>query len=315
MTKERQLRRSRSPLIGGVCAGIAEYLDVDPVVLRILWVAFTILSCGLLSFFYAALWVALPKAPLNPKPVVVEPKAVRSDTFGDVDCRRARGRCMESAHLSRLSCYAGSAHVPPAPPSRAVAAASGANTEGDRDAESASSSDLSAASVTHQPSALVISCVLFAGCLLLSAGAAFVLSSLVRGVLWWQCWPVLLLVIGIMRMAVPGAVGVRALAFSWGLCVCSLGAMLLPMSMGFLSWETLELGVRMFWPVLVVGFVLVAAGIRLNAPLLVLAAAAVFVLFCVTTVSLCGLPGPMSEFSFVTPFGREYHLLTPRFVG
>ncbi len=309
MTKGRQLHRSRSALIGGVCAGIAEYLDVDPVVLRILWVAFTILSCGLLAFFYVALWVALPKAPMHPKPVVVEPKAVRSDTFGDVDCLRARGRCMDAARLARSSRYAGSAHLPPAPPARAAAAA-GMPAEGDRDAESAVSGSVS---VSHQPSAIVISCVLFAGCLLLSIGFAFALSALVPGVSWWQCWPVLLLVIGIMRMAVPGAEGVRALAFSWGLCACSLGALLLPMSMGFLSWESLELGVRMLFPVLIIGFVLVVAGIRLHAPLLILAAAAVFVLFCVTTVSLCGLPGPMSEFSFVTPFGREYHLLTPRF--
>ncbi len=315
MTKERQLHRSRSALIGGVCAGIAEYLDVDPVVLRILWVAFAFLSCGLLVFFYIALWIALPKAPMRPKPVVVEPKAVRSDTFGDVDCRRARGRCEDAAWLSRSSRYAGSAHVPPAPPARAAAVENPAPAESGRDAAAAPNAEMPPAPVSHQPSVAVITCVLFAGCLLLSVGAAFALSSLVRGVSWWQCWPVLLLVIGIMRMAVPGAEGVRALVFSWGLCVCSLGAMLLPMSMGFLSWESLELGARMLWPVLAVGCVLAIAGIRLNEPLLILAASAVFVLFCVTTVSACGLPGPMSEFSFVTPFGREYHLLTPRFAG
>ncbi len=315
MTKERQLHRSRSALIGGVCAGIAEYLDVDPVVLRILWVAFAFLSCGLLIFLYVVLWVALPKAPMRPKPVVVEPKAVRSDTFGDVDCCRARGRCGDVAWLPRASRYSGSAHVPPAPPTRGAAAASPAHADGAKDGEATASAELTPAPVSHQPSVAIIAGGLFAGCVLLSVGAAFALSSLVRGVSWWQCWPVLLLVVGIMRVAVPGAAGVRALVFSWGLCVCALGAMLLPMSMGFLSWGSLELGVRMLWPVLVIGGVLVVAGVRLNEPLLILAAAAVFVLFCVTTISACGLPGPINEFCFVTPFGREYHLLVPRFAG
>ena len=32
--------------IFGVCAGIAEYLDMDPTIIRVAWVIFTLLVCG-----------------------------------------------------------------------------------------------------------------------------------------------------------------------------------------------------------------------------------------------------------------------------
>ena len=37
MNRTRQLYRSRNALVGGVCAGIAERFDVDPLVVRILF--------------------------------------------------------------------------------------------------------------------------------------------------------------------------------------------------------------------------------------------------------------------------------------
>ena len=47
MTQEKRLNRSRDALLGGVCAGVAEYFDVDPVVVRILVVVLTVASAGL----------------------------------------------------------------------------------------------------------------------------------------------------------------------------------------------------------------------------------------------------------------------------
>ena len=48
-------------LICGVCGGIAEYLDVDPTIVRLLWVAFSLAGgSGLLAYFLAA--VIMPEA-------------------------------------------------------------------------------------------------------------------------------------------------------------------------------------------------------------------------------------------------------------
>ena len=38
MEEKKRLTRSDDKMIGGVCAGLAEYLDIDPTIVRIVWV-------------------------------------------------------------------------------------------------------------------------------------------------------------------------------------------------------------------------------------------------------------------------------------
>ena len=44
---EKRACRSRDAYLGGVCAGLAEYYDLDPIVVRILTVLITIMTLGL----------------------------------------------------------------------------------------------------------------------------------------------------------------------------------------------------------------------------------------------------------------------------
>lgn len=58
----KQLLRSRNKMIGGVCAGIAEYFDLDPTLVRVLYVVLTIFSAafpGLL--LYIILLILMPQ--------------------------------------------------------------------------------------------------------------------------------------------------------------------------------------------------------------------------------------------------------------
>lgn len=59
----RRLYRSRSDrILGGVCGGIAEYLDVDPTIVRVFWVLASLLwGAGVL--LYIILWVIVPLEP------------------------------------------------------------------------------------------------------------------------------------------------------------------------------------------------------------------------------------------------------------
>ncbi len=67
----RLLRRSlRDKKIGGVCAGLAEYLDVDVVLTRVLVVAAMIVSGGLGLLVYIAAWIIIP---LESREVVFQP--------------------------------------------------------------------------------------------------------------------------------------------------------------------------------------------------------------------------------------------------
>ncbi len=59
MTK--RLRRSPDRFLGGVCAGIAEYFDLDPSLVRIAYVLVSILSAAFPGILvYIILWIVLP---------------------------------------------------------------------------------------------------------------------------------------------------------------------------------------------------------------------------------------------------------------
>ena len=58
---EKRLSRSNNKMIGGVCAGIAEYLGLDPTIVRIVWVLLLFFA-GFGIMLYLILWIIMPKA-------------------------------------------------------------------------------------------------------------------------------------------------------------------------------------------------------------------------------------------------------------
>jgi phage shock protein C len=65
-TSHKQLTLSATDKkLAGVCGGIAEYLDVDPTIVRLIWVALSVVPGGFvggaLAYFLA--WIIIPKAP------------------------------------------------------------------------------------------------------------------------------------------------------------------------------------------------------------------------------------------------------------
>ena len=62
-TATKRLYRSRTDRkIAGVCGGLAIYLGVDPVIPRLLWVAFA-LAAGTGLLVYIIFWLVVPKEP------------------------------------------------------------------------------------------------------------------------------------------------------------------------------------------------------------------------------------------------------------
>lgn len=62
---KRLMRSSTDVKIAGVCGGVAEYLDADPTVVRLIWAILTLLSgffFGLLGYVIA--WMVMPVAPV-----------------------------------------------------------------------------------------------------------------------------------------------------------------------------------------------------------------------------------------------------------
>lgn len=58
------LRRSRkNRVIAGICGGLAEYFDIDPVMARVIYIAVSVLSIAFPGILiYLILWVIIPNA-------------------------------------------------------------------------------------------------------------------------------------------------------------------------------------------------------------------------------------------------------------
>jgi phage shock protein C len=63
MAKEKKLTRSANKVIAGVCGGIAEYCEVDPTLVRIVYAALTVFSAGFPGLLlYLIMLLLMPQA-------------------------------------------------------------------------------------------------------------------------------------------------------------------------------------------------------------------------------------------------------------
>ena len=64
MTKQakRLYRSKRNRIIAGVCGGIGEYFNVDPVLIRLIWVILTLITGVVLGIVaYLIAWLIMPE--------------------------------------------------------------------------------------------------------------------------------------------------------------------------------------------------------------------------------------------------------------
>lgn len=60
----RRLRRSSDRMVGGVAGGIADYVRVDPTIVRLVFALLFLLGFGITwPLVYGLLWVLMPEAP------------------------------------------------------------------------------------------------------------------------------------------------------------------------------------------------------------------------------------------------------------
>jgi len=62
MTVTKRLTRSKEKMVAGVLAGIADYLNIDPTIIRILYVVLSIASVGFPGLIaYLIMWIIIPE--------------------------------------------------------------------------------------------------------------------------------------------------------------------------------------------------------------------------------------------------------------
>lgn len=66
--EKRFYKSTTDKKLAGVCAGVAEYFEVDPTLVRLIWVVFTFAGgAGILAYIIAA--IIMPEAPTGSQPV------------------------------------------------------------------------------------------------------------------------------------------------------------------------------------------------------------------------------------------------------
>jgi phage shock protein PspC (stress-responsive transcriptional regulator) len=58
---QRLYRSKNNRILGGVCAGLGEHLDVDPTVIRLIWAVVSVLSIGTGIIIYILAWIIIPE--------------------------------------------------------------------------------------------------------------------------------------------------------------------------------------------------------------------------------------------------------------
>lgn len=78
--EQKRLYLSDDKKIGGVCGGIAEYFNIDPTIVRLLWILLTLANGVGILLYLIALFV-IPESPYSgePKPEVIIERV--RDTF------------------------------------------------------------------------------------------------------------------------------------------------------------------------------------------------------------------------------------------
>ena len=55
MEQKKLYRSTSNKMVCGVCGGIAEYINIDPTVVRLLWVIFSVFGVGVFVYIIAAI--------------------------------------------------------------------------------------------------------------------------------------------------------------------------------------------------------------------------------------------------------------------
>lgn len=76
---KRLYRSRKEKMIGGVCGGLAGYFDIDPVIVRILFVVAVFMGgSGILA--YIVCWIIMPEEPIAAAATAAAPSAAPEQT-------------------------------------------------------------------------------------------------------------------------------------------------------------------------------------------------------------------------------------------
>ena len=61
--EKKLYRNTANKMIAGVCSGLAEYINIDPTIIRLIWALIALSGAGLIAYLVAA--IIIPEKPSN----------------------------------------------------------------------------------------------------------------------------------------------------------------------------------------------------------------------------------------------------------
>lgn len=319
-----RLQRSQDAVAGGVCAGIADRLGVDPAVTRILAVLLCFMTLGAGVILYFVLWAALPLKPNQVEPVDVAPHEAVSETYGAIDTVSFQQGAPAARRQSTRPAYGSVAHEPPTPPLAARAAAAAVASQlamGGSVLRPSAGMDFpqQAPAVESEPAAAppakpgtlariprpVKALFLWVCFGLAFIGIMRVLGFALQGASWWRLWPLFFSLSGIAVIAVPGRRTLRMAHAVSGWVLLIAGSTVLPMSLCLVRWASLIPWCLTLWPVAAFAAACLAVGWARRSWPWSLIAGILFTVFFVGGLILFAEPGPVGTVTMNLPLGRE----------
>ncbi|NPD31636.1 PspC domain-containing protein [Eggerthellaceae bacterium zg-1084] len=288
------LHRSRKAPLAGVCAGIARAYNLDERIVRAIAVVLALASAGTAAIAYLGLWFFVPLEPDDRGVVDVVPAAATSERYGAA--ASANGGAAGMAGPRAAGGRASGVFDPgafdlgafdPAHPSCRVPGAFG---------------DVGVRT-HHEQLPLGARVGMAAGMLAIFAVVIWVGMPLFPGACWWQFWPLLLILSGVLVIIVPmkGASNETALHLG-GAVLVLLGGGLTPTTIRMIDWSTWVHTFMALWPMILAAAALFWAGLTRPSTPAMFSGVVVFGMFVVAGLLVYYVPGTLSEVDF-TPYG------------
>ena len=61
--QKKLYRNTENKMIAGVCSGLAEYINIDPTIVRLIWALIALSGAGVVAYLIAA--IIIPEKPAN----------------------------------------------------------------------------------------------------------------------------------------------------------------------------------------------------------------------------------------------------------
>ena len=269
-----KLMRARNSAMAGVCAGLAEYFDLDTIVVRILAVLICLITGPLGLIAYLVLWAAIPLEPERARPFDITPERAESNTLGNVAVGMTASLRAGVATAGSIGQNVGRERVP-------------------------------------MTCRIAVAVGLMALFFVIALNAAPLLPGTQWWQFWPVALLIfgLCLIVVPIQTNLPAG---EALLHVAGIVIAAGASSILPMSLNVLSWNTLGFSLDHLWALLLMAVLLFTVGVVRNSLALMMLGAFCVVMFFVFTVALFAIPGEVESLVLMVPGGGIFVLMPPR---